>query len=74
MSDIRTIFLDLGAASPDDASLPYRHARWLVVDQFECSCGKALLARTGDNVRQAARGARMDRSFINCDEPIRTPA
>jgi DNA-binding NtrC family response regulator len=50
--------------STDDASLPYRQARQLVVDRFERDYVTALLARTGGNIRQAARDARMDRSYL----------
>jgi DNA-binding NtrC family response regulator len=53
-----------GAAPADEAHLPYRQARQLVVDQFERAYVAALLLRTGGNVRQAARDARMDRSYL----------
>jgi len=52
------------AASDDELSLPYRQARQNVVDQFERRYVTALLGRTNGNIRQAARDARMDRSYL----------
>ena len=43
---------------------PYKDARRTVLDRFERDYLAALLARTGGNVRQAAREAKMDRSYL----------
>lgn len=51
-------------AAADELTAPYRQARQLVVDQFERRYVTALLARTGGNIRQASREARMDRSYL----------
>jgi DNA-binding NtrC family response regulator len=48
----------------ETAGVPYREARQAVVEQFERRFVTALLERTGGNVRQAAREARMDRSYL----------
>ncbi len=45
-------------------SLSYRDAKQRIVDQFERSYLEALLEKSGGNVRQAARDARMDRSYL----------
>ena len=42
----------------------YRQARQAVVDDFEKRFVTALLAKTRGNIRQAAREARMDRSYL----------
>jgi DNA-binding NtrC family response regulator len=51
---------------PVDAlvELPYREARRSLLDHFELRYLQALLARSGNNVRAAARGARMDRTYL----------
>jgi DNA-binding NtrC family response regulator len=58
----------LGGASDEPfAALygaPYKDARRTVLDRFERDYLAALLARTGGNVRQAAREAKMDRSYL----------
>ena len=51
-------------ASPGEVDLPYRQARQAIVDEFERRYIGALLAKTGGNIRQAAREARMDRSYL----------
>ena len=51
-------------AVDDETLVPYRQARQAIVDQFERNYLTALLARTGGNIRQAAREARMDRSYL----------
>jgi DNA-binding NtrC family response regulator len=43
---------------------PYKEARRAVLDRFERDYLAALLERTGGNVRQAARDAKMDRSYL----------
>jgi DNA-binding NtrC family response regulator len=43
---------------------PYKDARRAVLDRFERDYLVQLLARAGGNVRQAAREARMDRSYL----------
>ena len=42
----------------------YKDARRTVLDRFERDYLAALLARSGGNVRQAAREAKMDRSYL----------
>lgn len=50
---------------PDDLlALPYKDARNAVLEQFEQSYLKHLLGKSNDNVAQAARMARMDRSYL----------
>jgi DNA-binding NtrC family response regulator len=44
--------------------LSFRDAKRRVVDGFERAYVEALLARTGGNIRQAAREAHMDRSYL----------
>ncbi|MEZ4223261.1 MAG: sigma 54-interacting transcriptional regulator [Polyangiaceae bacterium] len=44
--------------------LTYKDARRSVLDRFEHDYLKNLLANTGGNVRQAARDAKMDRSYL----------
>jgi DNA-binding NtrC family response regulator len=51
-------------APESEVELSYRQARQVVVDDFEKRYVGALLARTGGNIRQAARDARMDRSYL----------
>lgn len=54
-------------ASPSDAGLlelPYRESKRRAMDGFERRYVESLLARTGGNVRQAARDAQMDRSYL----------
>jgi DNA-binding NtrC family response regulator len=43
---------------------PYREARRALLDHFEVRYLRALLERTGGNVRAAARMAEMDRSYL----------
>src|SRR5262249_2285044 len=43
---------------------PYREARGEVLAEFERRYVPHLLDRTGGNVRQAAREARMDRTYL----------
>jgi DNA-binding NtrC family response regulator len=52
--------------SPDPAlfELGFRDAKRRVVDDFERAYVAALLERSGGNLRQAARDARMDRSYL----------
>jgi DNA-binding NtrC family response regulator len=45
-------------------TLPYKEARNAVLDQFERSYLTHLLGGTKNNVAQAARLARMDRSYL----------
>jgi DNA-binding NtrC family response regulator len=45
-------------------SLPYKEARRSLLDRFEREYISGLLARTGGNVRKAAREAGMDRSYL----------
>ncbi len=44
--------------------LPYRQARDTLVEEFERRYLERLLQRSDDNVRQAAREARMNRSYL----------
>ena len=44
--------------------LSYKDARRTLLDRFERDYLKALLARAGGNIRQAARVAQMDRSYL----------
>jgi DNA-binding NtrC family response regulator len=44
--------------------LAFRDAKRKVVDEFELAYVRALLERSGGNIRQAARDARMDRSYL----------
>jgi DNA-binding NtrC family response regulator len=44
--------------------LTYKDARRVLTDAFEARYLRALLERSGGNVRQAARLARMDRSYL----------
>jgi DNA-binding NtrC family response regulator len=49
---------------PPGAAMSYRDARREVLERFEREYLTSLLSRTGGNVRQAAREARMDRSYL----------
>ncbi|AKF04106.1 sigma 54-interacting transcriptional regulator [Sandaracinus amylolyticus] len=58
------------AGSDDDVigrvlGLPYKEARKRLVDAFEVRYVRALLEKTGGNVRAAAREGEMDRSYLN---------
>ncbi len=58
-----------GALGPSDVigsvlGLTYKDARRVLTDAFEARYLAALLERSGGNVRQAARTARMDRSYL----------
>ncbi|MBX3130786.1 MAG: sigma 54-dependent Fis family transcriptional regulator [Polyangiaceae bacterium] len=44
--------------------LPYREAKRVVMDDFERRYVERLLQKSGGNARQAARDARMDRSYL----------
>lgn len=44
--------------------LPYREAKRVVMDDFERRYVEHLLQKSGGNARQAARDARMDRSYL----------
>ncbi len=44
--------------------LPYRDARRVVVDEFERRFIRSVVQRSGGNVSQAARNAKMDRSHL----------
>jgi DNA-binding NtrC family response regulator len=57
---------ELGAATtPASADLPpYKDARNDVLDAFEARYVRELLGRSGGNVSQAARAARMNRSYL----------
>ena len=46
------------------STLTYREAKQKVAEEFERHYLSALLERTGGNMRQAAREARMDRSYL----------
>ena len=50
--------------APPVFELPYKEARGAVLRDFEVAFIKDLLARTGGNAAQAARLARMDRSYL----------
>jgi DNA-binding NtrC family response regulator len=52
------------ATAPALFEKSYKEARRTVLDQFERDYLQALLARTAGNVRQAARDAQMDRSYL----------
>ena len=45
-------------------ALPYKDARRTLLDEFELRYLQSLLAKTGGNVRQAARDAAMDRTYL----------
>jgi len=47
-----------------EASFVYKEERRRVLDRFEKVFLSSLLATTGGNVRQAARVAQMDRSYL----------
>jgi DNA-binding NtrC family response regulator len=53
-----------GAAAGDVSLLPYKEARAQVLADFEARYLRALLERARNNVSQAAREARMDRSHL----------
>jgi DNA-binding NtrC family response regulator len=58
-----------GGIAPSDVigsvvGLTYKDARRVLTDAFEARYLTALLERSGGNVRQAARIARMDRSYL----------
>jgi len=48
-----------------DASMPYEVARRQAIDAFERAYVTALLARTDDNVAQAARDAGVNRAYLH---------
>jgi transcriptional regulator with GAF, ATPase, and Fis domain len=48
-----------------DASMPYEVARRQAIDAFERAYVTALLARTSDNVAQAARDAGVNRAYLH---------
>jgi DNA-binding NtrC family response regulator len=52
-------------ASAVDAALPYEIARRQALDTFERTYITGLLARTGDNVAQAAREAGVNRAYLH---------
>jgi DNA-binding NtrC family response regulator len=53
-----------GTPSGDVLGLSFRDAKRKVVDEFELAYVRALLERAGGNIRQAARDAQMDRSYL----------
>jgi DNA-binding NtrC family response regulator len=57
---------DLAVSAPVQSPRPlaYKDARKLVLDEFEARYARDLLARAGGNVSQAARDARMNRSYL----------
>jgi two-component system response regulator GlrR len=52
-------------ASPADVSLPYEVARRQAIDAFERGYVTSLLARSDDNVAQAARAAGVNRAYLH---------
>ena len=55
---------EAGTGARDLLSSSYRDAKAAVLQDFERRYFKALLAKSGGNVRQAARDASMDRSYL----------
>jgi DNA-binding NtrC family response regulator len=52
------------AADELDTTVPFRVAKQRAEEQWESRYVRALLARTGDNLSEAARLVRMDRSHL----------